>query len=578
MKKIVLLIPALLFFLTLRAQTNILCTNPDADSVLRGNYNPQAYLPPVIINQPDSILQEIILNISPDSLHGILDELSAFYNRNAGSDTTPANTGIGAARNWAFQKFAAISAINNNRLLPSFLQFDDTLICGILQHRDVLAVLPGADTTDKSIVLVEAHIDSRCAELCSDSCLAQGMEDNGSGTALVIELARVMSRCVYNRSIVFMLTTAEEQGLYGAHAFAVFAQQQGIAIHAVLNNDVVGGILCGATSSPPSCPGYGEIDSTHVRLFSYGGFNSLHKQYARFVKLQYQEEVLPFVTVPMTIGIMSAEDRTGRGGDHIPFRQLGYTAIRMTSANENGNANVTDTSYHDRQHTSDDILGLNTDADPALDSFFVDFNYLSRNAVINGAGVALAATGPLTPDLTVSAIGNALVEITITQQTQYLQYRIGVRTTTNDWDSVYTFNQLIDTVSFPAGGTHIFSVAGVDSNGIESLFSHEVLLNIVGIDEHNNSEKGIRLLPNIPNPADEQTLITVFSDRSLNDNDTYIRITDVNGKEISRIPVELKTGINEVLYSHGFHASGTFWCTLYVKGKKMDVKKMVFAN
>jgi len=579
MKKFLLTIIGFIFLLQARSQTNIISTNPVAEQVMKGNYNPQNYLPPVIINQPDSIVQVILQQISPDSLHSILDTLGTFYTRHSASDTVSASTGIGAARRWAFQKFTEISSLNNNRLLPSYLQFDNALMCGVVQHRDIFAVLPGADTSDKSIVIVEAHIDSRCKDVCDTACLAQGIEDNGSGTALVIELARIMSKCVFNRTIVFLLNIGEEQGLYGAAAFALYAQQQLIQIHAVLNDDVVGGVFCGNTSSPPSCPGFGNIDSLHVRLFSYGGFNSLHKQFARFVKLEYKEEVLPFASVPVDIMIMSGEDRVGRGGDHQPFRIKLFTAIRMTAANEDGNANTADTSYHDRQHTSDDILGLDTNGIAGIDSFFVDFNYLSRNSVINAAGIAMAATGPLTPDLNVVAIGNSSVVVTIIQQTQYLQYRVGVRTLTNDWDSVYTFsNQLTDTIMLPATGNHIFSVASVDSNGIESLFSHEILLNVTGIDHNDSYTNGIYIGVNTPNPADEQTLITVFSDRSVKNSSCYLDITNVEGKVIQRIPLELHNGINEVLYNHGFHASGTFWCSLYVDNRKTDSVKMVFSN
>ncbi|MEP7167870.1 MAG: M28 family peptidase [Bacteroidota bacterium] len=579
MKKIILAVTGLFFFFHTYSQTNIVCTNPVAEQVMKGNYNPQNYLPPVIINNPDSIVQLITQQISPDSLHSYLDTLATFYTRNSASDTVSPTTGIGAARRWAFQKFSEIGANNNNRLLPSYLQFDNALICSVVQHRNIFAVLPGADTSDKSIVIIEAHIDSRCKDLCSDTCLAQGMEDNGSGTALVMELARVMSKCVYSRTIVFLLNIAEEQGLYGAIAFASYAYQQSIPVHAVINNDIVGGIFCGNTSSPPSCPGFGNIDSLHVRLFSSGGFNSLHKQFARFVKLEYKEEVLPNVSVPTDIMIMSAEDRTGRGGDHIPFRQHLFTAIRMTSTNENGNANVADTSYHDRQHTSDDILGLDTNSIPEIDSFFVDFNYLARNAIINANGIAMAATGPLTPDLNVIAIGNSAAIVTITQQTQYQQYRVGVRTITNDWDSVYTFsNQLTDTIILPAVGNTIFSAASVDTNGIESLFSREVLVNITGMSQQTENKKGIYLVANSPNPADEQTIITIFSDKPVNDNSSYLLVTDVDGKKILNIPLQLHKGMNEVLYNHGFHASGTFWCSLYIDNKKTDSVKMVFSE
>ena len=578
MKKYTLSLLLVCFSQILFSQTNLVCTNIYAEQVMKGNYNPLNFLPPIIINNPDSILSIITKEISPDSLHANLDVLASFYTRNTGSDTLSDSTGIGAARRWAFQKFTSISANNNNRLIASYLQFDTT-ICGSPQHRNIFAVLPGADTTDKSVVIVEAHIDSRCKVSCDVTCLAQGIEDNASGTALVLELARVMSKCVFNRTVIFLLNIGEEQGLYGANAFSLYAQQQSIQIHAVLNDDIVGGVICGNTSSPPSCPGYADIDSINVRLFSSGGFNSPHKQFARFVKLEYKEEIFPFVSVPTVIQIMSAEDRTGRGGDHIPFREKSFTAIRMTSANENGNANTSSVSYHDRQHTSEDVLGLNTDLDPEIDSFFVDFNYLLRNSIINATGISMAAIGPLTPGLIVTLINDTTVAVTITQQTHYNQYRIGVRSVTNDWDSVYTFsNSLSDTIVLQDPSSGIYSVASVDSNGIESLFSEEVLVGFVGIKYLDQTVNGIKLLPNTPNPADEQTIINIISDKNVKNKSAYISIRDMNGNELSKIPVEIHRGVNEVLYNHGFHASGIFTCTLYVNGEKNNSMKMVFKD
>ena len=578
MKKYIISILFVFFTQIIYSQTNLVCTNIYAEQVMKGNYNPLNFFPPIIINNPDSIVSIIMKEISPDSLHADLDILTTFHTRNTGSDTLSDSTGIGAARRWAFQKFSSISANNNNRLIPSYLQFDTT-ICGSPQHRDIFAVLPGADTTDKSVVIVEAHIDSRCKVLCDITCLAQGIEDNASGTALVLELARVMTKCVFNRTIIFLLNIGEEQGLYGASAFSHYAQQQSIQIHAVLNDDIVGGVICGNTSSPPSCPGYANIDSTNVRLFSFGGFNSPHKQFARFVKLEYKEEVLLYTSVPTEIQIMSAEDRTGRGGDHIPFRENLFTAIRMTSANENGNANTSSVSYHDRQHTSEDILGLNTDLDPELDSFFIDFNYLFRNSIINANGISMAAIGPLTPGLIVTLIDDTTVAVTIIQQTQYHKYRIGVRTLTNDWDSVYTFsNSLTDTIVLQDPNSGIYSVASVDSNGIESLFSEEVLVSNVGIKSPDYSINGIKLLPNTPNPVDEQTIISIISDKDFKNKSAFVSIHDINGKEITRIPLEIHRGVNEVLYNHGFHASGIFTCTLYINGEKNNSMKMVFKD
>jgi hypothetical protein len=561
------------------AQTSIISTDSVAEQIMLGNYNPSDFASSNPITHPDSITQAIIASVSPDSLKSYIETLGTFYNRNTGSDTVSNVMGIGAARRWAFSKFAEFSALNENRLIPSYLQFD-TVVCGSPQHRNIFAVLPGVDTSDKSIIFMEGHIDSRCSGECDTACLAQGMEDNGSGSALVLELARVMSRFTFKHTIVFLLTIGEEQGLFGAEAFAMYCQQKNIKVKAVQNNDIVGGILCGNTSSPPSCPGFGNVDSLQVRIFSFGNFNSAHKQYARYCKLEYRELALPHVSVPTTITIMTAEDRTGRGGDHIPFRSHFFTAIRFTSANEAGSANVTDTSYHDRQHTSDDILGVDTNGDLVIDSFFVDFHYLARNAVINGNGAAMAALTYAAPDFVYTPIGIGKLVVSITQQTQYAQYRLGVRIPShNDWDSIYTINGLVsDTLIMPAGNIFFVSVAGVDSNGIETLFSREYSINVSAVEEINKSKNNIVLLPARPNPADEEVTFTIVVNKAVSYKNAYLRITSEQGKEITRLKISLESGINEVNYHHGYDATGTRFASLVVDGKGISTIKIIFSK
>lgn len=561
---------------TLHAQTNIICTNANAELVMQGNYDSATYMAANVLNLPDTISKGILARVSPDSLHSYLNTLKAFHNRNTSSDTLSPQTGMGAARTWVYNKFQSFSSLNENRLLTSFLQFD-LAVCNMGRHKNIFAVLPGMDTADKSVIVIEGHIDSRCADVCDTACLAQGMEDNATGTALVLELARVMAKYSYNHTIVFLITTGEEQGLYGATAFADYVQQKNIKVKAVMNNDVIGGIICGYTSSAPSCPGFGNIDSTDVRLFSYGGFNSFHKGLSRYIKLEYHEMIQPFANVPMTINIMTPEDRTGRSGDHIPFRPKGIPAMRFTSANEDGDADVTNPSYIDRQHTSSDTLGVDLNNDGTIDSFFVDFDYLSRNAVINGNAAGMAAISPVTPDFDLYTDGNGMLVVNITQQQQYLNYRVGVRSTTNDWDSVYTFTgTLTDTIHLPQA-TYIVSVASVDDKGVESLFSRELYAHALGV-KNMNGENSIELLQNRPNPADEATNISVIVSKQVDYHDAYISIKDLNGKEIKRMPITLKDGMNEVQYYHGYGVSGTYIYTLYVDGKALQSKRMIFTN
>lgn len=577
MRKIYFLIVLSVISSAVKSQTNIISTNILAEQIMLGNYNPAQYTASNVINHPDSISQGIMNDVSPDSLKSYITRLAAYGNRNTASDTVSNTFGVGAARRWVFQKFNEFSAANENRLVTSYLQFDRP-IGNMPQHRNIFAVLPGMDTSDKRIIIIEGHMDSRCEGLYDSLCSAQGVEDNSTGTALVMELARVMSRYSFNHTIVFLVTIGEEQGLYGAEAFAEYCNTLDIQIAAVQNNDVIGGVICGQTSSPPSCPGLGNIDSIGVRLFSAGSFNSPHKGYVRFVKLEYKEMIDPFTSVHTDIRIQSPEDRTGRGGDHIPFRQNFFTAMRFTSANEHGDANVADTNYTDRQHTTRDTLGIDTNGDLVIDSFFVDFNYLARNTIINANAAAMAAIGPKIPDFSLGVYDSNLV-VTITQQTQYLTYRVGVRTTTNDWDSVYTFSgTLTDTIDVPPAAWYRVSVMSVDMNGIESIPSRELQTTPVGIDEIESPSNGITLMQNKPNPFDEATYILFQVDALPQYRTASVVITDLQGRIVQDIPVEIQPGLNEVLYTHGYGASGTFLYSLVIDGVSVQTMTMVFAN
>ena len=138
-------------------------------------------------------------------------------------------------------------------------------------------------------------------------------------------------------------------------------------------------------------------------------------------------------------------------------------------------------------------------------------------------------------------------------------------------------DRLQDTLVFSSNGNRYFSVASVDENGIESLFSKEILVNVTtATRELENQKKSIYIAANQPNPSDEQTMITIFSERDLSDKNTYLSFTDLSGREVYFMPVKLHASANEVLYNHGFQASGIFICTLVVDGKKVDAVRLVF--
>jgi len=464
--------------------SNIQITNPVAERILRGDFDTNEFPAgdPLVIE--DEWAQLLIDQLEPDSLKQYLLDLSAFGNRNTGSDTSSSSFGMGAARRWAAARMEEFSALNDNRLQVGYIQFDQN-VCGMTQHRNVLGVLPGSGIYAGEVILIEAHMDSRCAN---------------------------------------------------------------------------------------------EVDSINVRLYSNPGS---HKNFARYTKSAYDTRVAPLLAHPSIINLMSAEDRTGRGGDHIPFRRAGYTAIRFTSANEHGDANVADPDYEDRQHTSDDVLGLDTDGDSVLDSFFVDFRYLSRNALINGFVAGLVSTAPEPPqDLMLNRI-DSRVGIQITDSLQRDSFTLGVRLTSSSalWDTLIRV-AAIDTIILDRDRWSI-AVAYVDERGISSLYEHERTVRVLvsNTNEVVPEDEAVELLPNYPNPFDEATLLRVFVNRQLSVRAGFLVVHDRTGKQLVQLPIDLSPGLHEVLYDFSNHnyLQGIYSYSLVVEGQILATRQMVYA-
>ena len=584
---------------------NISCTSAIAEQVMKGIYSPADFAAGNVIDDHEVILCELRWLLSADSLKSYLQQLEAFHNRNSHSDTVSTTSGIGAARRWVFSKFQQFSSENESRLIPAYLQFDwldpDSISCGDgLGWRNVLGVLPGDDASASGIVIIEAHLDSRCADNCDIDCLAAGMEDNGSGSALVIELARVMSRYTFHHTIVFMLNTGEEQGLAGGEAMAAWCDEEGIAIKGVQNNDIVGGVLCGNTSSPPSCEPPGSVDSLEVRLFSNGSVTMPHRGFARTIQLWYEEKLQDQMAVPMAVEVINKEDRDGRGGDHIPFRQHGFRNMRFTSANEHGDANVDDTTYTDHQHTSDDVLGVDTDGDLVVDSFFVDFNYLQRNTLINGMSAALTALGPEPPDFVLNDEPAGL-RVSITPVNGAMAYRVGVRhgSTSTEFEALYrTTDTSFAIPGLEASEYYYVSLATVDSAGIMSPFSREFAKSNdattpagtvddlpygidcfgVGLPEEVAAlPAAIALLPPQPNPSFDRTQFQVLVGSDFHGREAYLLINDAQGRGVARVPIKLSPGVNTAIYQHRGTA-GSFTCSLIVDGRVVGAQGMAIVK
>jgi hypothetical protein len=564
------------------AQTDITLSNPEAADILAGNYDPALYTPEDIINVPDSVLHGIIDDISKDSLLSYLMHIDSYYQRNTGSDTISNDYGIGAVRRWIYQKFGEFSTAQENRLVVSYMDFDRS-ICGKNHHKNVLAILPGLDTTLHDILIVEGHYDTRCEGACDTNCYSPGMEDNGSGTVLVMELARVMSRFAFDRTIVFANVTGEDQGLYGAKAFATYVDNNDIPVMAVFNNDVVGGIICGATSSPPGCPYMDHIDSTHVRLFSFSQFNdssanSKHKQLVRYIKLHQEEDINPLLETPMTINMMIREDRIGRSGDHVPFREKGIRAVRFCSQNEHGDGSGTPP---DRQHTSNDVLGLDLTVPPdgILDTFFVDMGYLRRNTITNGVNLGYLAIAPPQPQPEFNPLPDG-VEITMTgSDTIYKHYRVGIRSQRSGslyFDTVLTFmgSTHFSITGLDPGKEYYFSVMNVE-NGLESLISDEYTVLIVGIKEHNKQDWGIWIDQNFPNPFSGETGIRIIAQSPFETENVRLQFRSPSGVILQQIALDPRAGENVIKFKPPEGYRGLIFAALIIQGKVVQTYKMV---
>lgn len=585
---------------------SIVNTNAEAQQVMKGQYNPGDYPTSGYPADHFQALCELQQTVAPDTLKRYLEELESFYTRHTYSITTSPDTGIGAARRWVLSKFRQYDKRRDDRLLTGFLRFD--WIGGPCEDsarmKNPYAVLPGSDTASKGLIILTAHLDSRCAGLCNDTCRAPGVDDNGSGTALVMELARVMSQYTFKRTIVFMATQGEEQGLFGAYALAEYANQHNLTIRANQNNDIVGGIICGETASPPGCPGQGAIDSTSVRLYSSADVAQRNRSYARFTDIVYREKPKPYAEVPMQINIMNRADRGGRGGDQLALNANGYTAIRFTSTHEHGDGSG-GPGYSDRQHTVNDVLGVDTDGDGVRDSFFVDFNYLKRNTVINGAAAAEAANGPAIPEFTVAndAAEGPTVRIT---GNKAAEYRLAVRTplTSDTLSGLYRFSdEKIPVPGLKAGNLYYVSVAAVTAEGLMSPLSSEKLKKAPQSTENRSMaplpyqancnatgdpsperasrpEKQVLIGRPYPNPFAKRLQVPVILKKGLAYQEAELLLYDGRGNRVHQKPLgqTLEKGRQVVTLTNPGLSAGSYTLQLWIDDQRQDSRQVVIGE
>ncbi len=339
---------------------------------------------------PNPTISKMVKEVSANNIETYIRKLVSFGTRNTLSDQTSATRGIGAASNWIFEEFQKISndcggCLNVEK--QTFLQEKARRVPEPINLTNVVATLKG--TTDPTrIYVVSGHYDSMCTSPTDAECDAPGANDDASGTAAVIEMARVMSKQKFDATIIFMTVAGEEQGLLGSTYFAEQAKQKNMDIEAMFTNDIIGGVM-----SYKNAP-----DRNSVRVFaegvpsneteaeanlrrSVGGENdSAARQLARYIF-----DAAQMYSPKFRVQVIYRRDRYLRGGDHIPFLERGFAAVRFTEPHEDY------THQHQNVRTENNIQYGDLPE-------FVDFDYVANVAKINVASMSSLALAPAKPN------------------------------------------------------------------------------------------------------------------------------------------------------------------------------------
>jgi Zn-dependent M28 family amino/carboxypeptidase len=344
----------------------------------------------ITIDDPE--IKKMITEVKSENMEATVKKLVSFGTRHTLSDTKSATRGIGAAQRWVKSEFDNFALSSNGRLTSIIDYFtikaDGRRIKNDSQLGNVMATLKGTDSAEDRVLIISGHLDSRATDVMDSSIDAPGANDDGSGVAAMMELARIMSKREFSFTIVFVAVVGEEQGLYGAKYLADKAKEQQWNVIAMINNDMIGNSLSSGTQLR---------DNTQVRVFSETipyleteaeaktrkatnrENDSPSRQLARYIKTatnQYVEQ--------LNIKLVYRNDRFLRGGDHTPFSQNGFTAIRFCEMNEN----------YDHQHqTVRKENGIQYGDFPE----FMDFEYLKKVTCSNLATLSNLAWSPKAP-------------------------------------------------------------------------------------------------------------------------------------------------------------------------------------
>jgi hypothetical protein len=431
------------------------------------------------IGQTRPELVRLLADISPARIEQHIRQLVSFHTRHTASDTESASTGIGAARRAIKAELERCGAGQLTVRFDSHIEPAGPRLAEPTEIVNVVATLPGrmaGQAGRERIYVVSGHYDSRASDVNDATSFAPGANDDASGTAAVIEMACVTAKAraqgslpPFDATLVFMAVAGEEQGLFGAAHYAKRAREQGQNIAGMLTNDIIGS----------SRADDGRIDASQVRLFaegiaakaelpeaqrkllaSGGESDSATRQLARHVK-EVGERYLPGFGVTL----IHRRDRYLRGGDHIPFLEQGYPALRLTEPNE------------DFRHQHQDVRlehGVQLGDLPE----FVDFDYVAKVARVNLAALVTLAMAPAAPVgvkmHTEQLENDTRLSWQASPEPDLAAYRIVWRdTTASVWQGSVLVGKVTDyRIKGKSKDNYLFGVQAVNRDGYVSVASY----------------------------------------------------------------------------------------------------------
>ncbi|HEY1006911.1 MAG TPA: M20/M25/M40 family metallo-hydrolase [Sphingobacteriaceae bacterium] len=416
----------------------------------------------------DPAIRQMVEEVSSGNIESIVRKLVSFETRHSLSDTTSKKTGIGAARNWIKAEFERYAQASGGRMKVEFDTFtqpaDGRRVPVPTVMKNVVAILPGTDPADDRVLIISGHYDSRATDVNDTKIFAPGANDDASGTAVAMEMARVMSKYKFNCTIMFVAMVAEEQGLYGAQNLARRAKNENWNVLGMITNDIVGNTYGMET---------GLKDNRSVRVFSEGvpavesqaqanirnstgaENDGEARQFARYLK-----EVGERYVDQLDVKLIYRRDRYLRGGDHTPFSQQGFRAIRVTEMNEDFN----------RQHQT---VRKENGVDYGDLPDFVDYAYTQKVARMDLASFANLALAPQEP-LEVKVMTTQLTNRTTLRWEapkgeKPAGYYVVMRETTSPaWERKFFVTDTGVTLNY-SKDNYFFGVQSVDAEGHESL-------------------------------------------------------------------------------------------------------------